>query len=113
RGHGGKEERLQVIASDDDGQLRFGLLQGLAERAHGGDIRVELRRVLAGRTRKQLRRVHCGHRRYYFSHNFSSLRSLPWGRSPAAGLHPGAPRENTAAARKGCPHYQAALLSAS
>ncbi len=48
-GHGGEEKCFKVIAADDHHGVGFDFIQVLAELAHGGDVGVELRFVLAGR----------------------------------------------------------------
>ncbi len=74
----GEEERLQVVAADDNRQVRLGLFNILAQLPHRGDVGVQLLRNLRRRPDEQLRRVHGGDGGDYLSHNSISLFQIPF-----------------------------------
>src|SRR5688500_6069458 len=68
-----EREGFKMIKSNDDQRVRLGLVEHAPELAHGGDGRVELRRIFTGLTEKKCRRVTGDPRRDNLSHKTSTV----------------------------------------
>src|SRR5579863_7691038 len=57
-----------MVAADYDHRVWLGFLEVLADQPHRGNVRIQLRRILARRTVKKLRGVNRAHCCHNFSH---------------------------------------------
>jgi hypothetical protein len=74
RGIAAQRERLHVIASEKDDDIRFGLVEESAQLIHRGNAGIQLLRFLIGRSRHQLGRVRGREGRNNFTHCLAPFR---------------------------------------
>ena len=65
---GAQKKRFHVVVANHDGHIRLGLVQVLAQKAHGRDVRVKLSEVFTRRPDKKLWCVYRSECRYDFPH---------------------------------------------